>query len=556
MAPGKRPLLTTVDTTRIEYTESMSDFARQSTRSQIRTGERTAPLREIPALTLVAHPEAQRVGERVALPALVSGRPLALSRLAPDFGLVDSTGQSDNVRPRPLEDPWISRRPLLLSPEATAGSLRLDRGGSATTLCVDGEPLSAPDASVVLSADRVRRGVSLLLAHRVVVLLHVVRFLPPPRVPRFDLVGESDSMLALRREIERVAPLELPVLLRGATGTGKELLAAALHRASGRRDGPFLALNMAAIPPTLAASELFGAARGAFTGATEAQAGHFRRCHGGTLFLDEIGETPEEVQVLLLRALETGEVQPLGGSRPVATDVRLVAATDADLEDAMQSGTFRAALLHRLAGYTLQVPSLAERREDIGRLFHHFVRQGLADLGGVNRLAASANAEQPWLPAEVMDVVVRAPWPGNVRQLRNAARRIAIAHHDEDQVSLATLAAILTDLPAGHAMPESASAIAIPKKRRPSEISGPELRAALLHHRFNLRAVAKAFGISRTSLYTRIEASGTLRKATDLDRAEIEAALEAAGGDADEAALQLEVSHQALKRRMAQLGPR
>jgi two-component system nitrogen regulation response regulator GlnG len=433
--------------------------------------------------------------------------------------------------------------------------IRLSRDGSTTPLQVDGETLREPDAGVDLPLDRVRRGVSLLLAKRVVLLLHTVRLLPPPRVPRFGLVGESDALLLLRREIERVAPLDVPVLLRGATGTGKELAANAVHQGSHRKEAPFLALNMAAIPATLAASELFGAARGAYTGATEAQPGYFRRAHGGTLFLDEIGETPEEVQVLLLRALETGEVQPVGGGRPVATDVRLVAATDADLETAVESGAFRAPLLHRLAGYTLRIPSLAERREDIGRLFHHFLRRELEELGAEHRLQTSPGEEHPWLPAPVVDRLVRAPWPGNVRQLKNAARRIAIAHHDENQVALETVETFLS-LESSSATPPSGDSSPAPpprRERKPSEITDDELRAALRHHRFNLRAVAETFGISRTTLYVHLETRGLMRKAADLTAKEIQAALRACNGNADEAALRLEVGAQALKRRMAQL---
>jgi two-component system nitrogen regulation response regulator GlnG len=165
-----------------------------------------------------------------------------------------------------------------------------------------------------------------------------------------------------------------PVLLRGESGTGKELVAHAIHEASPRRTGPYVAVNMAAIPPSLAAAELFGATRGAFTGADHDRPGYFSRAHRGTLFLDEIGETAPEVQALLLRVLEAGEVQAVGGLEPRRVDVRVLAATDADLQGMTAMDRFRAPLLHRLMAGYLQVPALRARREDFGRLLYAFLR--------------------------------------------------------------------------------------------------------------------------------------------------------------------------------------
>src|SRR6185436_13729067 len=185
--------------------------------------------------------------------------------------------------------------------------------------------------------------------------------------------------------------------LRGETGTGKELLARAIHQASSRRAAPYFALNMAAIPASLAAAELFGAAKGAFTGADRRRVGYFGRAQGGTLFLDEIGELPADLQPLLLRVLENGEIQPVGGEETLRVDVRILAATDANLESAIEEGRFRAPLFHRLSGYELRLPSLRERRDDIGRLFIHFLRQELAALGEADRLADPGPEGRPWL---------------------------------------------------------------------------------------------------------------------------------------------------------------
>ncbi|HRI66149.1 MAG TPA: sigma-54 factor interaction domain-containing protein, partial [Polyangium sp.] len=159
-------------------------------------------------------------------------------------------------------------------------------------------------------------------------------------------------------DIHNVADLELPVLLRGETGSGKELVAHAIHKASPRRDKPFVAVNLGAIVPSLAVAELFGAEKGAFTGSIKRQVGYFEQAHGGTLFLDEIGEAPVELQVALLRALETGEIQTVGAMQGRKVDVRVIAATDADLEDKVDMGAFRAPLLNRLAAFELWIAPL------------------------------------------------------------------------------------------------------------------------------------------------------------------------------------------------------
>jgi two-component system nitrogen regulation response regulator GlnG len=165
-----------------------------------------------------------------------------------------------------------------------------------------------------------------------------------------------------RRPVRLGAPLAVPVLLQGETGTGKELAARSIHDQSTRAQGPFLAVNLGALPAPLAAAELFGARKGAYTGAVQDLPGWFGRADGGTLFLDEVGEAPLEVQVMLLRALETGEIVPVGSQTPRRVDVRVVSATDADLEAAVGRGAFRAPLLHRLAGYSIRLPPLRHRR--------------------------------------------------------------------------------------------------------------------------------------------------------------------------------------------------
>jgi two-component system nitrogen regulation response regulator GlnG len=424
------------------------------------------------------------------------------------------------------------------------------------------------DSEASFSAAEMDRGVVLLLAGCVALLLHRFRPVFPDSLPRYGLVGLSDSLLDLCRQITRVADLDVPVLLRGESGTGKELVAAALHGASSRRDKPFLALNMGALPASLAAAELFGAARGAYTGAERTRQGAFRRAHGGTLFLDEIGETPQEAQPLLLRALESGEIQPLGSEETARVDVRVLAATDADLEQAVAGGHFRAPLLHRLGGYAIRLPALRERRDDIGRLFFHFLREELAAVGEEHRLTDPGPKAQPWPPVAWIARLAAAPWPGNVRQLRNVARSLAIDSRGigeevaegaaEAQLPAAIEELLRQESPAHPAArPAASPPISVPLRtafRSPQDVSEAELLAALAANRWQPRATAQQLGISRPSLYFLLDAFPSTRKAMDLSPEEIAEAGEHCGGHPRDMAALLQVSEAGIRRRMKQLG--
>ena len=368
----------------------------------------------LPVLTVLYHPDFRRVGERVFLSEIVLGREALISRNGPEFV------RADRLVGEPLGDQHLSRQPLRFR-TGEEGGITIDPGESRTSVIADGAAISD---RTTFPADRVSRGVVLELAGTIVLLLH--RMVPPLvlPLPRHGLVGDNSELVTIREDIGRVADLQIPVLLRGETGTGKELVARAIHDASPRRSAPFVGINLAAIPPSLSASELFGAVKGAFTGSVAAQEGFFRRAHGGTLFLDEIGEAPPEVQVLLLRALETGEIYPIGSASPLHVDVRVVAATDADLERKVETGDFRAPLLHRLAGFDLRLPPLRERRDDVGRLLLHFLRHELAGIGEANRLdPTAAGFDARWLPPSLVARLARYDWPGNVRQLRNEIGR-------------------------------------------------------------------------------------------------------------------------------------
>ncbi|HEX3131657.1 MAG TPA: sigma-54 dependent transcriptional regulator [Thermoanaerobaculia bacterium] len=510
----------------------------------------------VPGLTVLYHPDVERIGERAPLSALLAGGEEGLSRAEPSFSQVGPP--KDQLREHPLGDPYISRRPVRLAPGSERGSIRLFPGESGTRISVDGQSIGT--VHDIPAAD-VDRGVVLLLANRVVLLLSRLESAPGPTdLPSYGLVGESAPMMRLRQEIRRVADLDVAVLLRGETGTGKELVARALHDAGRRRNRPYLAVNMGAVPPTLAAAELFGAARGAFTGADQKRAGYFSRADSGTLFLDEIGETPAEVQILLLRALETGEIQPVGGGEPQTVDVRLIAATDADLESAAAAGRFRTPLLHRLTGYEIFLPPLRARREDFGRLFLHFLRQELAEVGETGRLAIS-HEERLWIPAGLVARLAAHDWPGNVRQLRNVVRQLVIAGRDLPEVPMGPAVERLfqdaSPVPKEDSGPEIAAVPASPARqawRRPEDVREDELLAALRANRWRLQPTAAALGISRPSLYDRIDRSPSIRKAVDLGREEIEASFERCGGDLDAMVEELEVSKRGLQRQMKKLG--
>jgi len=270
----------------------------------------------------------------------------------------------------------------------------------------------------------------------------------PPEAPEFaDIVHRSRVMQRLVLKARRIAPRSVPVLIEGDTGTGKELLARAIHRASPRRERPFIGVNCGAIPAELVESELFGHEKGAFTGAAARRKGHFVEAEGGTLFLDEVGELPRAAQVKLLRVLQEMEVVPLGSSRAQKIDVRLIAATNRSLAEEVASGAFREDLFHRLAVAVLRLPSLRERREDLGALIDHVLAQ-------VNR----EGTEQPGyvdkrLSPGARNLLLSHRWPGNVRELQNTLRRAAIWSADQ-RLSTEDIRDAL--LQAGDALPREA----------------------------------------------------------------------------------------------------
>jgi len=249
-------------------------------------------------------------------------------------------------------------------------------------------------------------------------LAHENRTLRQETAAEGELLGQSPCMMRLREEIARAAPSEGRILILGENGVGKEVVARLIHDHSLRRDRPFVKVNSAAIPRDLIESELFGHEAGAFTGATRPRKGKLESADGGTLFLDEIGDMSPEVQARLLRVLATGELERVGGSRPISFDVRLITATNQDLAREIREGRFREDLYHRVAVIPIRVPPLRERGEDILLLARHFL----------GSFTAGYRRQPPEFAADAEEVLQRYPWPGNVRELRNLMERIAIMH--------------------------------------------------------------------------------------------------------------------------------
>ena len=294
------------------------------------------------------------------------------------------------------------------------------------------------------------------------------------------LITASPEMLAVTRTIERVATTDVSVMLLGASGAGKELLARGLHDTSPRKRGAFVAINCAAIPETLLESELFGHEKGAFTGAVKTTEGKIEQAHGGTLFLDEIGDVPLPLQVKLLRFLQERVIERIGGRKAIAVDTRIVCATHQDIDAMVAAGTFREDLYYRLAEIVVRIPSLAERPGDAGLLARHFLK----------KYAAQMRSNVRGFAPDALAAIDAHPWPGNVRELENRVKR-AVIMADSARVAAADL-----DLGAAEdaALPINLRAVRETADRK-------AIRHALARADGNISGTARLLGISRPTLY-------------------------------------------------------
>ena len=331
------------------------------------------------------------------------------------------------------------------------------------------------------------------------------------------LIGRSTAMQDIYRSLARLTQTDLTVMIQGESGTGKELVARVLHDFGKRRQGPFVAINMAAIPRELIESELFGHEKGAFTGAQTRTPGRFEQAEGGTLFLDEIGDMPLEAQTRLLRVLQQGEYTTVGGRTPIKTNVRIIAATHRDLRSQILQGLFREDLYYRLNVVPLRLPPLRERTEDIGDLVRHFLRQ-----------AAREGLGQKSIETAAIDRLKSHPWPGNVRELENFVRRVGALYTQDTLTQQIIEQELIEVLPKRGAQSESepkdiselierhlAQYFAGFGKELPPpglydrvirQVEHPLLSAALAATRGNQIRAAELLGLNRNTLRSRIKA--------------------------------------------------
>lgn len=319
-----------------------------------------------------------------------------------------------------------------------------------------------------------------------------LRALAGDRLRFENMVATSSAMDEVLSQAAQVAPGDTTLLLLGESGTGKELLARAIHHASSRRDGPFVAVGTGALPDTLVDSELFGHRRGAFTGADKDRPGKFELADGGTIFLDEIGELKPELQVKLLRVLQEREIDPLGGRDPVQVDVRVIAATHRNLEEMVADGSFREDLYYRLAVVPLTLPPLRERPEDVGPLALHFL----------GRLATAQGRPSPEIDPGVLERLADHLWPGNVRELSNVMER-ALALHPEGPIGVDDLPPHLR----GVAKPRQGQLYgSLPEGGLDlSALEREIISRALVKHEGNRSATARYLGITRNTLNYRVD---------------------------------------------------
>jgi two-component system nitrogen regulation response regulator GlnG len=490
-------------------------------------GLREDALPTIPALTLLWHPDPERVGQTSPLVEVHEGRLFGLKRDAPLFGLPGTT------RGQPIANRCVSRE-AAFTLRRTSRGYELAAGSAPTSLTVSGQPFEGVRE---LAAEDLQGGVSIAVGKWVALYLHTLRF-PVVRSPAHGLLGSSDAIEDVRRAIQRAADQDLSVLIRGETGTGKELVARALHERSRRRNGPFLAVNMATIRPERAAADLFGHEKGAFTGAAEARPGLFRAAHGGTLFLDEIAASPIDVHEMLLRVLQDHRIQPVGSTTSHPTDVRIVAATDARIEDEMVSGKFPLPLYYRLAELRIDLPPLRARREDVGVLLVHFLRHAFAARGELSRLD-QGTAASPWLPATVVAALALGTWPGNVRQLQNLASQLAA--WTPTTTTIETI--VKPFLPS--ITPASAPSLL---SSRP--LSRDQLLAALHRTNWNQRHAAKELGIARETLRKLLAKEPQLRSVIEMRLPDLIEEQRQLGGDLGELSRRLGIDEALLRLRL------
>ena len=509
----------------------------------------------VPTLTIQWHPDVSRIGESASL-HLPPGRSVRVTRKEPVFG---QSGRQE----RPLDHLSVSGKDVsftLVCVEASA--YQLHRGDARTRVKVGADDLVEPRA---LTDEDLDVGVSIVVGDVALYLHLAVTPRPSAAVDDLGIIGVSDVAQALRVAIRNTAAFRTPILIRGESGAGKGHVARALHSAGPRPHGPLVEVNMTALTRDLVPATLFGHERGAFTGATTRSNGKFVDAHGGTLFLDEIGDAPIAVQQALLKAVEDHEVVPVGTSRPTKVDVRVVAATNADLAARIRDRTFLPELLSRLTTDEISIPPLRAHREDIGVILLELLRAKLAAAGMADRLDPPTGREKrevPWLGATAVAAIVdlAADFPGNVRTLGTIAHRLVASGRASERAEVLPVLEWLKSLhhqlrtedaaASAHSAPPAGKPTGYSRRRVP-DVTPEEFRALLEQNAWSIDRVAELLGLSRSTTYRWAQRDPLIPKTSAIDDAAILAALEAAAGDVERAAdlVKLPVHH--FKQRLA-----
>ena len=467
------------------------------------------------ALTIVWHPEAARIGEQ-ALQA-VPEEAVQLNRYCPLFGHPDG-------QPLSLGLAGISRETLRFARDCD-GNVVLTLPACRMVVELNGSVVSG---SVSFSRAQIEGGQILTLGRTCVLCVHWIDRLPRNNhLP--ELAGVGSAAVALRDQLRMVAPSDMTVLLRGETGTGKEIAARAIHALSRRSGAPLVTVNMAAMNEALAGAELFGAVRGAYTGMGAERKGLFAEAAQGTLFLDEIGNTAPAVQPMLLRVLEGGDYRPLGAARDARSSARLIAASD----QALDASAFNHALLRRLEAFVIELPPLRERREDIGVLMLHL----LEHLDPVAPLSAPLLAE-----------MAAYDWPGNIRQLAHALKRAQLLVQSGSMPQFEQLVRLSAVRPVP-AMEDAGA-----PRHKGSMPNDADIVDAMEQHAWEIKAAAGALGISRPTLYKMLDCHAQIRRPEQIKTAEVTQALDRSNGDLARCASLLQTPAEWLRRHLRTLG--
>ena len=504
----------------------------------------TQQSRPLLALTIVWHPDTTRIGEQFIDSGAQTENTIELGRFSPLFR--PTLGDA-----LPIGYSGVSREPTRIV-RMPNDQIKISPPTSRMIVEVNGQVI---EQAIELSPEQVEAGVIIGLGRTIFVCLHWMRCLPKHN-PVVGFIGVSSAAIMTRDLIRLAACNQPPVLLLGETGTGKEVAAQAIHNLSPRATHKMISVNMAALNESLAAADLFGASKGAYTGAQSARNGFFFEAQNSTLFLDEIGNTPSAVQPMLLRVLETNEYRPLGASRDQNSTARLITATDQDL----YHSSFNHALVRRLESFVIRIPPLRARREDIGLLILHVLKHNQVD---------GISAAQ--LPTHFISEMLNFEWPGNIRQLANVFKRALLSLQMGEQLQLARMVETpriaATDSAALRQISSVNNTLVPPlnpfestiekpavERKKLRDLTEDDVISALNRHQWTIQYAADELGISRPSMYKLIEANRQIRRVEQIPFEEIKLQLNETKNNVEQCAALLKTPSEALRRHLRGLG--